>query len=845
MVTRKRLATYVSVLFFVLLLGALQAELIMDTFVEVDKTDTDQRLPRFTYTTTSPPGSGAKLRIVPCKNQAFVSYLDLTNPLLSQYDPIQCYVDIIDANGNIVNKDYDGDPNPSATITVTANEIGGSIPSSAKFSQIYTFPHDFTLNSGRGVEFGLSDTEAEQVELHATASGFTVADPVTITFTPPGTITGTVTLPAGTDTTEIWLTAYAQDAGNRDRNIYIIVLPSQLAYPYTVTLLEPGTYKIGFQGYYNFMVADPVKFVSVCELTTPLQETVAAGETKSVGNYNLETCTRGGVEGNVSIAGRADLTGTFTYVTALDDSQLLCNSTIDIIDSLSNYPTISDGNHYRLTCLEAGNYRIVAVAQDLSTIPMKYWWKDAGTVTIPASGMATLDIVLTDEYSRGMYQTILYNSPVEYDAVALLNPNMQWTNDLSQDPTAPVGFDLTGTLYRVFVNDRCGNTMWDQQQIPHVGAAAQNITYGDTSKGVTKSAPQPLNQQQVFEWSVSGMKIYTGYDFPTGSSGWTYYTVSPPFNMPNSSAGGGKLSITATDNASNFGYWQSPLTAIDLNPDMLYRVCMSLSTDVTDRTKVPQIRMRTNASTLQQADYQIIDSLGDGAYSPTTTPQNYYLYFAPQKSAAGTVADFASMAFDLLNFNPGDAANGTVNLHHVEVNLCAEAALTGQTSVGSWDFAGGAGSWQFASSPPFTSPTSGVSGGALLMTATDNTSNFGYWFYNGYFAAQNNRLYRANFSVRSSLTSTSAVPQLRMRFLTQNYQCGRVMEIISSGTGDLSPATTTRNYSLYFYPPQSMSGGGGMSVAFDLLNFDPNDSASAAIYLDDVTVENFDIPTMY
>jgi hypothetical protein len=828
-----------ALLMVFLLAGILHAEMTTYVFTDVDMSDADQSLPRFTYTTASPPGAAAKLRIIPCDTTAFSSYIDLANPLYNQYDYIQCYVDVIDANGNIVNKD-----NTGTVVTVTLNEIGGSVASSAKFSNIFTSPRDYTIDDGRGAEFGISDTEAEQVEIHATAGSLTDADPVTLTFAAPGTITGSVTIPSGTDTDLIYVYAYAQDVGVRDRLMYIFIMPGQLTYDYAVSLLEPGTYKIGFEAHANFLVADPVKVVPLCENNTPLQETVAAGETKSVAPYTLVTCTSGGVEGDVSISGRANLNGTMTTVFAMDESGALCNSTLDIYDSLNNYSG-TDGNHYELTCLDPGVYKIIAIAQELSGSPLKYWWKDAGTVTIPASGMVTRDIVLSEEYAIGIYETILYNSPVEYDAVAALNPNLQWTNDLTKDPNVPAGLDLAGTLYDLLVIDRCGNVMWAQDRIPHSGGATQTIAYGDTSKGAINEAPQTLDQLQVFDWSVSGSKFMSGYDFSTGAAGWTYHAVSPPFNMPNSSTAGAKLSITATDNTLNFGYWQSPTTAIQLTADTLYRVRMQLSTDVGTQSQVPQVRMRVNSSDFQQADYQIVDSQGGGEYSPTSTPQSYYLYFAPQKSDAGTVADFESMAFDLLNFNPGDASNGTVSLNEVEVNVCAENALTGQTSVGTWDFSGGAGTWQFATSVPFTQPTSGASGGALTITATDNTSNFGYWFNNSYFSSQDSRLYRARFTVRSNLADRSTVPQLRMRFLTENYQCGRIMEILSSGSGDLSPNTSAHDYNVYFYPPQSMTGGNGIGVAFDLLNFDPLDSSSATIYLDNVAVDNFDIPTMY
>jgi hypothetical protein len=91
--------------------------------------------------------------------------------------------------------------------------------------------------------------------------------------------------------------------------------------------------------------------------------------------------------------------------------------------------------------------------------------------------------------------------------------------------------------------------------------------------------------------------------------------------------------------------------------DRLYRGVFAIRTDVTDRSRVPELRLRFNTANLQASQTLGIDSTGDGASSPGTTSTPYDgLYFQPP---ANCVGEGLIVSFDLLNFDTGDAAQAS------------------------------------------------------------------------------------------------------------------------------------------------------------------------------------------
>jgi hypothetical protein len=331
------------------------------------------------------------------------------------------------------------------------------------------------------------------------------------------------------------------------------------------------------------------------------------------------------------------------------------------------------------------------------------------------------------------------------------------------------------------------------------------------------------------------------FDFTMGGEGWTSVTVPAAFSAPDLVVAPDLLKIVSMTNTNCFGYWQSPSDALAVESGYLYRARFNVSTDLTDQSAVPQIRLRANSSNLQQSDYLTVESSGGGGASPVPSGTDYDLYFVPPASAA-----FTMLSFDLLNFNPGDAAIAELALDTVLVERFPLDELSTPSVVQDYTFDLSADGWTTGGAPiVFTMPNASHADGALLLQATTNSNAFGYWQSDAAdVTIEADRLYRGTFEVRTDVTDRSLVPQMRLRFNSANLQASRTLGIDSSGDGASSPGTTNTTYDqLYFLPPAN-SVGEGLIASFDLLNFNPADAASASLILDQATIESLAPPTV-
>jgi hypothetical protein len=265
-------------------------------------------------------------------------------------------------------------------------------------------------------------------------------------------------------------------------------------------------------------------------------------------------------------------------------------------------------------------------------------------------------------------------------------------------------------------------------------------------------------------------------------------------------------------------------------------------TDESDQALVPQIRLRANSLNLQQTDYLTIESTGNGAASPTTTGTDYDLYFVPPANDINML-----FSFDLLNFDPGDSASAGVSLHLVVIDRFALDSLTSPTVVHDYTFDTSADGWtSHAAAIVFTPPIFSNTGGALVLEATTNTGCFGYWQNaEGDIAIAPEVMYRGKFTVRTDVTSQSAVPQMRQRFNAGNLQASCVYGVESIEEGENSPTTTNTIYDKLYWVPPASAEGAALLVSFEMLNFTPTeDAVDGQLILDQVTVETLDIPSL-
>jgi hypothetical protein len=341
--------------------------------------------------------------------------------------------------------------------------------------------------------------------------------------------------------------------------------------------------------------------------------------------------------------------------------------------------------------------------------------------------------------------------------------------------------------------------------------------------------------------SPTPMNCHYVHDFIQDAEGWTTATAPIVFSPPNFVFEPDYLKMLSSTNINTFGYWKSPERAIPVAADFLYRARFSVSTNVTEQWLVPQVRVRANSANLQQSNYITIESTGNGSASPVPSSTDYDLYFV------GPANDTAMMlAFDLLNFNPEDAAVAELALDSVTVDCFRIAELPTASILQSYSFEMSQDGWTTAGAPMiFTLPEYIYSPGALELRAKNNTSSFGYWQNNvADIIIEANRLYKGTFEVRTDVTDQSRVPQLRLRFNATNLQASCTFGIESVGDAGNSPVTSNTTYDgLYFMPPANCVGE-GLIVSFDLLNFSPDDAPNGSLILDSATIESLPPPDL-
>ncbi len=158
-----------------------------------------------------------------------------------------------------------------------------------------------------------------------------------------------------------------------------------------------------------------------------------------------------------------------------------------------------------------------------------------------------------------------------------------------------------------------------------------------------------------------------------------------------------------------------------------------------------------------------------------------------------------------------------------------------------YDFDADAEGWQFSGTvDAFTPPLESVSGSCLNLQAQDNTNTFGFWYSpdDAIPVLEAYSLYRARFNVNSDQTDKSVAPSFRLRWNASNYKQADMVRVNSSGGGEASPDTTAKDYDLYFCPQgEALEPGQTGVLAFDLINFDPNDAPDATLSLDYVQVD--------
>lgn len=161
------------------------------------------------------------------------------------------------------------------------------------------------------------------------------------------------------------------------------------------------------------------------------------------------------------------------------------------------------------------------------------------------------------------------------------------------------------------------------------------------------------------------------YDTTSEFDTWTTGGAAIVFTLPLYGVGDGSLILTANNNDTDtYGFWETSRTAneVDIQANMLYRVLFTISSASAQEIS-PQMRLRIGTESNKMAYVYSVFSNLDGVNSPSSAGTEYQLLLYPPQSDVGAdpLVNGLIFAVDMLNFTPGDDANGDLTIERVEV----------------------------------------------------------------------------------------------------------------------------------------------------------------------------------
>lgn len=346
------------------------------------------------------------------------------------------------------------------------------------------------------------------------------------------------------------------------------------------------------------------------------------------------------------------------------------------------------------------------------------------------------------------------------------------------------------------------------------------------------------------------------FDFTDDAQGWAFHSA-PLFDAPDHAAlpgSPGVLRMQAVNNTQCHGYWESPIFQLagvkgspvpgailiqgDNTGETLFVARYKVRGNVADQTRVPALRLRATSISLSKSSMLVAESKGDGAFSPTLAGTDYAMWFVPSPDSLGF-----QLAFEMLNFDPRDAADGILDLDEVELYPVDPTMLSDQRIEKEYTFEESTEGWIPVSVAGFTAPGFSHADGALKLVSKPGDNVYGYWSLpadgENAVTLEAGRVYIVRFSVASDVAveNASKVPGLRLRVHENAFRAAS-MVVVESITGAVSPVVgEPRDYDVYLMPP-SEAAGYKLIPAFDITKFSIGDSDTAQLWLTGVVVES-------
>jgi hypothetical protein len=164
--------------------------------------------------------------------------------------------------------------------------------------------------------------------------------------------------------------------------------------------------------------------------------------------------------------------------------------------------------------------------------------------------------------------------------------------------------------------------------------------------------------------SLSPNAVLASYNFDSGAEGWEQGNAYPYFTPPLFSSYGSRLYLGITDEYT-YGFWEKD-TEVPITTDTLYCARFFISTDIQNRQKTPDIRLRVTTKSFMQIAMLRIGNMGTADMSPIRIPREYAVYFYPeQQMLRAQLRETIVLSVDLINLSPKGQLGGGIYVDQV------------------------------------------------------------------------------------------------------------------------------------------------------------------------------------
>jgi hypothetical protein len=330
------------------------------------------------------------------------------------------------------------------------------------------------------------------------------------------------------------------------------------------------------------------------------------------------------------------------------------------------------------------------------------------------------------------------------------------------------------------------------------------------------------------------------WSFPGGATeDWVSAGAPMTFSEPEFPWSDGGLLMRATSNTDCFGYWGNEMKEIAYVEDSVYELRWETKRTVSGSNRYPVMRLRTNTDNLEESTMIVINDSGEltsgtetGVYTLYLVRPEQFLEHPGQGYRKLADQEKLLLSFDMLNFDPAGDPVAEMMLDKIEVFHSRYRKDWQAQELMNCDFDDGTKGWTYSGEIwPFTAPLDSSSSECLTLQSTTNTDCFGFWESQVIElpTTATQTLLRATFTVKSDQEAgDNPLPIARLRIIREDSSEVAVKTI--EGNGSRAPGVEPRDYTVcYWLVPQTEPYR--LRLAFDLVNFNPEASATATLLL--------------